>query len=47
MIFFSIARESDLLTKNPVYICQYNFEKADWKSFIKDILAKQDNEEFS
>ena len=47
MIFFSIARESDLLTENSVYVCQYNFEKADWKSLIEDILAKQDSEEFS
>jgi len=47
MIFFFIVRESDLLTENPVYVCQYNFEKADWKSLIEDILAEQDNEEFS
>ena len=40
MIFFSIVRELDLLTENSVYIYQYNFEKADWKSLIEDILAK-------
>ena len=40
IIFFSIARESDILVKNPVYICQYNFEKANWKSLIEDILAE-------
>ena len=47
MIFFSIARESDILVENPVYICQYNFEKANWKSLIEDILAEQDDREFS
>jgi hypothetical protein len=46
MIFFSIARESDVLTENPIYVCQYNFEKADWKNLIEDIQAEQDNEEF-
>jgi len=47
MIFFSVTRESDMLVENPIYICQYNFEKADWKSLIEDILAEQDNIEFS
>jgi hypothetical protein len=46
MIFFSVTRESELLVENPIYICQYNFEKANWKDLIKDILAEQDNEEF-
>jgi hypothetical protein len=45
-IFFSITRESDMLVENPVYTCQYDFEKADWKSLNKDILTKQDNKEF-
>ena len=36
-----------MLVKNPVYICQYNFEKADWKNLIEDILAEQNNKEFS
>ena len=40
MIFFSIARESDVLVENPIYTCQYNFEKADWKSLIEDILIE-------
>ena len=47
MIFFSVTRESDMLVENPIYIYQYNFEKADWKSLIEDILAEQDNIEFS
>jgi hypothetical protein len=46
MIFFSITRESEMLVENPIYICQYNFEKADWKELIQDILAEQNNEEF-
>ena len=46
-IFFSIARESDMLVENPIYSCQYDFEKADWKNLIEDILAEQDNKEFS
>ncbi len=46
IIFFSIARESDMLVENPAYVCQYNFEKTDWKSLIENILAEQDNEEF-
>ena len=46
MIFFSIARESNVLVKNPIYTCQYNFEKADWKSLIEDILIEQNNKEF-
>ena len=29
MIFFSLARQSDMLIENSVYICQYDFEKAD------------------
>ncbi len=45
-IFFSIEREADMLVENPIYACQYNFEKADWKSLLEDILAEQDNEEF-
>jgi len=47
MIFFSVARESDVLVENPIYSCQYNFEKADWKNLIKDISTEQNNEEFS
>src|SRR5436190_21175023 len=47
MIFFSVARESDILVENPIYSCQYNFEKADWKNLIEDISAEQSNEEFS
>jgi len=46
MTFFSIARESDVLVENSIYVCQYDFEKTDWKNLIKDILAEQDNEEF-
>jgi len=41
MIFFSVARESDVLVENPIYSCQYNFEKADWKNLIKDISTEQ------
>ncbi len=47
MIFFSIARESDVLVENSIYSCQYDFEKADWKNLIKDISTEQNNEEFS
>jgi len=47
MIFFFIARESDMLVQNSIYIYQYNFEKANWKNLIRDILAEQDNEEFN
>ena len=47
MIFFSVARESDVLVENSIYSCQYNFEKADWKNLIKDISTEQNNEEFS
>src|SRR5213083_1651099 len=47
MIFFSVARESDVLVENPIYSCQYNFEKADWKNLIKDISAEQNNEKLS
>ena len=46
MIFF-IIRESDVLVENSIYSCQYNFEKTDWKSLIKDIFTKQNSEEFS
>ena len=46
MIFFSLARQSDMLVENSVYVCQYDFEKADWKNLNKDILAEQDNKEF-
>ena len=46
MIFFSISAESDMLVENSVYACQYNFEKADWKSLYEEILVKQNNEEF-
>jgi len=35
-----------VLVKNPIYTYQYNFEKADWKSLIEDILIEQNNEEF-
>lgn len=28
-IFFSIEREADMLVENPIYACQYNFEKTD------------------
>ena len=45
MIFFSIARESALV-ENPIYTCQYNFDKADWKKLNESILSEQDNEEF-
>ena len=47
MIFFSVARESDILVENSIYSCQYNFEKADWKNLIKDIFTEQNNEKFS
>ena len=47
MIFFSVARESDILVENSIYSCQYNFEKEDWKNLIEDISAEQSNEEFS
>ena len=47
MIFFSVARESDILVENSIYNYQYNFEKADWKNLIKDISTEQNNEEFS
>ena len=47
MIFFSVARKSDILVENSIYSCQYNFEKTDWKNLIKDIFTKQNNEEFS
>src|SRR5947207_4666989 len=46
MIFFSLARESDALVENPLYVCQYDYEKADWKNLNQDILAEQDSEEF-
>src|SRR6266513_993404 len=46
MIFFSLARESDALVENPLYVCQYDYEKADWKNLNQDILAEQNNEEF-
>ena len=29
MIFFSISKENDVLVENPLYTCQYNFEKVD------------------
>ena len=45
MIFFSIIRESALV-ENPIYTCQYNFDKADWKKLNKSILSEQDNKEF-
>ena len=45
MIFFSIARESALV-ENPIYTCQYNFDKADWKKLNESILSEQDNKEF-
>jgi hypothetical protein len=35
-----------MLVENPVYTCQYDFKRADWKSLNKDILAEQDNKEF-
>ena len=28
MLFFSITRELDMLVDNPIYTCQYDFEKA-------------------
>ena len=40
MIFFFITRESDVLVKNSIHSCQYNFEKADWKNLIKDISTE-------
>ena len=46
MIFFSLARESDALVENLLYVCQYDYEKADWKNLNQDILAEQNNEEF-
>src|SRR6266480_5745514 len=46
MIFFSLTRESDALVENPLYVCQYDYEKADWKNLNQDILAEQNNEEF-
>jgi len=45
MIFFSIIRESALV-ENPIYTCQYNFDKADWKKLNESILSEQDNKEF-
>ena len=29
MIFFSLARKSDALVENSLYVCQYDYEKAD------------------
>ena len=46
MIFFSISKENDILVENPLYACQYNFEKADWKKINEEILLKQNNEEY-
>ena len=40
MIFFSISKENDILVENPLYACQYNFEKADWKKINEEILLK-------
>ena len=45
MIFFSISKE-DKLVENPLYACQYNFEKANWKKINEDIQLEQDNTEF-
>ena len=36
-----------MLVENPIYSCQYNFEKADWKNLIKDISDEQNNKNFS
>ena len=40
MLFFSITREVDMLVDNPIYTCQYDFEKANWKSLNEDILIE-------
>ena len=46
ILFFSITREVNMLVDNPIYTCQYDFEKANWKSLNKDILIEQNNKEF-
>jgi hypothetical protein len=46
MLFFSITREVDRLVNNPIYTCQYDFKKANWKSLNEDILIEQNNKEF-
>ena len=46
MIFFSISRESNMLVENPLYVYQYNFEKADWKKINEELLVEQNNKEF-
>ena len=46
MLFFSITREVDMLVNNSIYTCQYDFEKANWKSLNEDIFIKQNNKEF-
>ena len=46
MLFFSITREVDMVVNNPIYTCQYDFEKANWKSLNEDILIEQNNKEF-
>ena len=46
MLFFSITREVDILVDNPIYTCQYDFEKANWKSLNEDILIEQNNKQF-
>ena len=35
-----------MLVDNPIYTCQYDFEKANWKSLNEDILIEQNNKEF-
>ena len=40
MIFFSISRDDDVLVENPLYIYQYNFEKANWKKINEELLTK-------
>ena len=46
MIFFFLARESDALIENSLYVCQYDYEKVNWKNLNQNILAEQDSEEF-
>src|SRR5436189_470025 len=46
IILFSINIDSDNLVENPVYNSQYNFEKADWKIFAKELILQSNKEEF-
>ena len=35
-----------MLVNNPIYTCQYDFKKANWKSLNEDILIEQNSKEF-